>query len=122
MPIYDYACTNCGHVTEVIHGINDPGPTVCPNCGRTGTMRKALSAPAVVFKGSGWAKVDRRGSSSSSGTKASKAAKAAEGAGSGSASGSGGGSSSGGASSEGAGGPASSAGSSSTSSNAKADD
>jgi putative FmdB family regulatory protein len=74
VPIYDYGCTNCGHVTEVIHGINDSGPRFCPDCGAEGTMKKALSAPAVVFKGSGWAKVDRRSSSgSSSGTKASKA-------------------------------------------------
>ena len=63
MPIYDYTCTNCGRVTEVIHGINDGGPRFCPECGAEGTMRKALSVPAVLFKGSGWAKVDRRSSS-----------------------------------------------------------
>ncbi|HYL41042.1 MAG TPA: FmdB family zinc ribbon protein [Candidatus Binatus sp.] len=63
MPIYDYACSHCGRVTEVIHGINDQGPRFCPNCGAEGTMRKAMSAPAIVFKGSGWAKVDRRSSS-----------------------------------------------------------
>jgi putative FmdB family regulatory protein len=79
VPIYDYACTKCGQVTEVIHGINDAGPTFCPNCGAKGTMKKALSAPAVVFKGSGWAKVDRRSSSGSTGAKASKA-KAGDGA------------------------------------------
>ena len=73
MPIYDYTCTTCGRVTEVIHGINDAGPRFCPECGAEGTMRKALSAPAVLFKGSGWAKVDRRssgGGRASSGTKA----------------------------------------------------
>lgn len=72
MPIYDYSCTNCGRVTEVIHGINDAGPRFCPECGADGTMRKAVSAPAVLFKGSGWAKVDRRssgGGRSSSGGK-----------------------------------------------------
>ena len=76
MPIYDYSCGACGRVTEVIHGINDQGPRFCPNCGAEGTMRKALTAPTVVFKGSGWAKVDRRSSSggssaSRSGTKSS---------------------------------------------------
>lgn len=73
MPIYDYTCTTCGHVTEVIHGINDAGPRFCPECGAEGTMRKALSAPAVLFKGSGWAKVDRR---SSGGGRASTRTKA----------------------------------------------
>jgi putative FmdB family regulatory protein len=72
MPIYDYACTACDHRTDILHGINDPGPKFCPSCGREGTMRKLFSAPTIHFKGSGWAKKDRGGSSS---TKA--AAKAA---------------------------------------------
>ena len=122
MPIYDYACTNCGHVTEVIHGINDAGPRFCPNCGAEGTMKKTLTAPAVVFKGSGWAKVDRRSSSSSSGTKASKSKaepSSADGAGKGSATGSGSDASSG---STGASGGSGGSGSSASSSSSKADD
>src|SRR2546423_282600 len=59
MPIYDYICSNCRHLTEVIHGINDPGPRFCPSCGAEGTLRKGISSPAVLFKGSGWAKKDR---------------------------------------------------------------
>ena len=56
MPLYDYICTN-GHITEVMHGVNDPGPAECERCGAE--MRKLLSTPAIVFKGSGWAKKDR---------------------------------------------------------------
>src|SRR5438552_16361068 len=59
MPIYDYICSNCRHLTEVIHGINDTGPRFCPSCGAEGTLRKGISSPAVLFKGSGWAKKDR---------------------------------------------------------------
>ena len=59
MPIYDYTCSKCRRVTEVIHGINDHGPKFCPECGAEGTMTKAFVAPAVHFKGSGWAKKDR---------------------------------------------------------------
>ena len=66
MPLYDYDCTECGRRVEVIHGVHSPGPTHCPNCGG-GPVRKAFAPPTVVFKGSGWAKVDRR--SSSTGTK-----------------------------------------------------
>lgn len=60
MPIYDYSCRACGHVTEVIHGINEESPRFCPACGAEGTLKKAFAAPAVVFKGSGWAKKDRK--------------------------------------------------------------
>ena len=59
MPTYDYGCSACGHVVEVIHGINEAGPRFCPYCGKEGTMRKAFATPAVHFKGSGWAKKDR---------------------------------------------------------------
>ena len=69
MPIYDYACSACGHVVEVIHGINDPGPNFCPNCGVEGSMRKRIVTSAVHFKGSGWAKKDRSAASSSHKTK-----------------------------------------------------
>lgn len=65
MPIYDYRCTACGSVTEVRHGINDPSPPFCPQCGAEGTLRKAFAPPTVHFKGSGWAKKDRASSTSS---------------------------------------------------------
>ena len=65
MPIYDYSCSNCGQTTEVIHGIHAPAPRFCPACGAEGTLRKAFAAPAVLFKGSGWAKKDRSSSISS---------------------------------------------------------
>jgi putative FmdB family regulatory protein len=58
MPTYDYRCTACGHVFEAIHRIADPSPESCPACGER-AIRKALVAPTVVFRGSGWAKKDR---------------------------------------------------------------
>jgi len=60
MPIYDYVCRTCGHRLEVIHGVDDEGPRYCPACGAESTMRKAFVPPAIVFKGGGWAKKDRR--------------------------------------------------------------
>ncbi len=56
MPRYDYRCSNCGREVEVMHGIHESGPQACDHCG--GAMRKALSSPAIHFKGSGWAKKD----------------------------------------------------------------
>lgn len=56
MPTYEYVCLSCARRRDVLHGINAPGPTTCELCG--GTLRKVISAAAVVFKGSGWAKKD----------------------------------------------------------------
>ena len=56
MPLYDYRCADCEQIVEVMHGIHDQGPEICEACG--GQMRKALSTPAIHFKGSGWAKKD----------------------------------------------------------------
>ncbi len=61
MPVYDYACTECGRTIEVTHGVHAQGPSVCEVCG--GSMRKLLSPPAIVFKGSGWAKKDAQAAS-----------------------------------------------------------
>jgi putative FmdB family regulatory protein len=78
MPTYDYLCPN-GHRFEVIHSVTAEGPTACPICGAS-PVRKAVSAPTIHFKGSGWAKKDRSSASRS----ASKAASASAESGSGS--------------------------------------
>ncbi len=61
MPIYDYVCGSCGHRFEVIRGINEAGPHQCPECG--GPVARAFVPPTIHFKGSGWAKSDRRATS-----------------------------------------------------------
>jgi putative FmdB family regulatory protein len=105
MPIYDYLCSNCGQTTEVIHGIDAPGPRYCPACGAEGTLRKTFATPTVHFKGSGWAKKDRSSSSgaraksgpaASSSTEGGDGASKRSGEGSGEGSGTGSGSSTGG--------------------------
>jgi putative FmdB family regulatory protein len=63
MPIYEYACSACDHRTDILLGINDPGPHFCPSCGKPGTMRKLFAPPTIHYRGSGWAKKDRGGSS-----------------------------------------------------------
>lgn len=63
MPNYDYVCSACHRLTEVVHGIAAEGPRFCPECGAEGTMKKVITAPSVHFKGSGWAKKDRGSSS-----------------------------------------------------------
>ena len=60
MPLYDYVCARCGHEVEVMHPVHGRGPATCGDCG--GPMKKAIAAPAVHFKGSGWARKERSGS------------------------------------------------------------
>ena len=71
MPIYEYVCSACHHRVDILHGIHEDGPAFCPACGADGTMRKAFVAPAVHYKGTGWAKKER---STGSRTKAAAAA------------------------------------------------
>jgi putative FmdB family regulatory protein len=69
MPLYDYDCAACGRRFEIVHGVHVDGPTSCPLCGK-GPVRKAISAAAVHYKGSGWAKKERRTATGSSRTQA----------------------------------------------------
>lgn len=78
MPIYDYDCAECGRRIEVVHGVYAPGPTHCPNCGG-GPLRKAISAPAVHFKGSGWAKKERHAAVASGTSRTSETSNAGDG-------------------------------------------
>ncbi len=58
MPKYDYRCTACGHVYEKREGFDAPAVQTCPRC--EGLARRVLTAPAIVFKGSGWYITDSR--------------------------------------------------------------
>lgn len=52
MPIYEYDCDSCGKRTEAIQRVGERPLRICPRCG--GKLKKAFSAPAIQFKGSGW--------------------------------------------------------------------
>jgi len=54
MPIYEYECRFCSHKFELLQKINDPIPTVCPNCGKEGGIHKLISEASFELKGSGW--------------------------------------------------------------------
>ena len=52
MPIYEYVCEKCTRKTEAIQRVGEKPLRICPHCG--GKLKKAFSAPAIQFKGSGW--------------------------------------------------------------------
>jgi putative FmdB family regulatory protein len=52
MPIYEYMCDSCSHRFEVKQKMIDPPVDVCDRCGKA--VRRLISSPAIMFKGSGW--------------------------------------------------------------------
>lgn len=63
MPTYQYTCSGCEELLEIVQDFSDDALTVCPKCG--GDLKKVFSAAGVVFKGSGFYRNDNRPSSSS---------------------------------------------------------
>jgi len=52
VPIYEYECASCHERFELIQKFSDKPVKKCPHCG--GVVHKVLSAPALLFKGTGW--------------------------------------------------------------------
>lgn len=71
MPFYDYHCTRCDTTVELLHGIEDETKRTHEGCG--GALERRFSATSVHFKGSGWAKLERRESSASTAAPAAPA-------------------------------------------------
>jgi putative FmdB family regulatory protein len=56
MPLYEYVCQKCKAKTEVLQRMKERPLRICPHCG--GKLKKAFSAPAIQFKGSGFYTTD----------------------------------------------------------------
>ena len=63
MPLYDYQCSKCQHVTEVRHGFDDTYAEPCTVCG--GDLQRVFNPAPIVFKGSGFYVTDSRKKESS---------------------------------------------------------
>lgn len=70
MPMYEYKCTSCGDVFEVIQKFSDEPLHEHPGCG--GAVERLISAAALQFKGSGWYVNDYGRNGGSSGEKREK--------------------------------------------------
>ena len=65
MPTYSYVCETCGLEFDKYLSFKDnPDHQVCPNGHRQ--VRRIFTAPAIVFKGSGFYVTDHRSSNRSS--------------------------------------------------------
>ncbi|MFJ6001310.1 FmdB family zinc ribbon protein [Arthrobacter sp. NPDC092385] len=63
MPMYAYACKDCGHAFDIQQSFSDDSLAVCPECG--GGLRKKFNSVGVVFKGSGFYRNDSRATTTS---------------------------------------------------------
>jgi putative FmdB family regulatory protein len=54
MPIYEYTCSDCQKLSDVLQKLNEPKPERCPACGAEGTLSRVVSRTSFVLKGGGW--------------------------------------------------------------------
>jgi len=52
VPVYEYRCSACGKTVEFLCSSFEEDSKVCPSCG--GQLRRLISAPGLIFKGSGF--------------------------------------------------------------------
>ena len=56
MPLYDYRCTNCGHVFELRQSFESVPEADCPKC--ENKARRKFHAVPIIYKGSGFYTTD----------------------------------------------------------------
>ena len=52
MPIYEYECTKCGKIDEVLQKFSDKPLKKCKQC--SGKLHKLISQSSFHLKGTGW--------------------------------------------------------------------
>lgn len=65
MPIYEYECSQCGRIEEVIQKFSDRPLTKCGHC--SGKLHKLISQSAFHLKGTGWYATDYANKSANTG-------------------------------------------------------
>jgi putative FmdB family regulatory protein len=70
MPIYEYECSKCGRLDEVIQKFSDKPLTKCKYC--SGKLHKLISHSSFHLKGTGWYITDYAGKSRGSSTASSR--------------------------------------------------
>ena len=61
MPIYEYECTKCHRIEEVLQKFSDKPLTKCKHC--SGKLHKLISQSSFHLKGTGWYVTDYAGKS-----------------------------------------------------------
>ncbi len=50
MPIFEYRCAKCGHITEFLEGIDSKGKHICEKC-ESDTLKKVMSVFSANVEG-----------------------------------------------------------------------
>jgi putative FmdB family regulatory protein len=58
MPLYEWHCVGCELTVEQLQSTYEPQAPTCVGCGKA--MGLQLIATTVLYKGTGWAKEDRK--------------------------------------------------------------
>jgi putative FmdB family regulatory protein len=53
VPIYEFVCEACGHLSEVMQKVSEPPPGKCKECG-AGPLARMVSRTTFQLKGGGW--------------------------------------------------------------------
>ena len=70
MPIYEYECTKCGRIEEMLQKFSDKPLTKCTHC--SGKLHKLVSHSSFHLKGTGWYVTDYANKSQSASKPAKK--------------------------------------------------
>jgi putative FmdB family regulatory protein len=74
MPLYEYRCSKCDRVFEVLQKFSDAPLELHEGCG--GPVERLISAPSFQFKGSGWYITDYKNAASKAGANGAEAKEA----------------------------------------------
>jgi len=58
MPTYDYECSGCKHVFELLQSMSEKPKTLCPKCKKKKLKRLIGAGMGIIFKGTGFYETD----------------------------------------------------------------
>ena len=70
MPLYEYECSKCGRIDEVLQKFSDKPQAKCKHC--SGKLHKLISHSSFHLKGTGWYITDYANKSQSTATSSNK--------------------------------------------------
>jgi putative FmdB family regulatory protein len=71
MPLYEYRCSKCHRVFEILQKFSDTPLELHEGCG--GPVERLISAPSFQFKGSGWYVTDYKNAAPKAGENGAEA-------------------------------------------------